>query len=696
MSLNDRAALDRLLKPRSIAIVGLSDNNARLVKCVRPTFTSGCEVFIVNPRCDHVMNRPTARTLTDLGRPIDCVMSVMNAERSVELAEEAATLNIGGMVVIANGFAEIGAEGARLQERLSTAARSAGFAVIGPNGLGFENVPAGIRLSMANREAHTVGGLSVISQSGAMLSGVTMTGNALGAGFNLLISSGNEAASDMADFACYLAEDPGTRAIALVIEKVRRPACFFAAIDRAIAAGKPVVAVKLARNERTRQMAAAHTGALTGDAWVYDVALRQHGVSMAYDAEELGHRLALIDKIPRERWSPVQALGVVSTTGGYASQAYDVASQEGIPVPALEHLLPWVQERFPATHVANPLDVATGGGISRWREVMEHYISSPDIDAFLVPRPLTREEDGHVHTLVTDLAEVAQLENKPVVLANIAGPPPPWSSRFESKALALGSGLRPTLRGLQTIGSFVRYRNRQLGRERPQIPEVFDRPQTTTVRTPEGDMLPFDATMRILRRVGIPVADYTLLSGDSDPGRIQIEFAEPYVVKLANVAHRTEYGAVRVSVTSEVLTTIVDDLWHIAGAHGLSPVIAVQPMVQSTAEVFVGINGTTELGPMVVFGLGGVFVEALNRVGGRMAPFDVEEARDLIDEFRGLKVLHGFRGLPAWDLAALSGILVSAGRLAAAGRDWIASLDVNPVLYGSSGYTAVDALLLVK
>jgi hypothetical protein len=119
-------------------------------------------------------------------------------------------------------------------------------------------------------------------------------------------------------------------------------------------------------------------------------------------------------------------------------------------------------------------------------------------------------------------------------------------------------------------------------------------------------------------------------------------------------------------------------------------------MIPSIGEVFIGINGTTELGPMVVFGLGGIFVEALNRVGGRMAPFDLDEARDLIDEFRDLKILHGFRGRPAWDLDELSRILVSASRLAVEGREWISSLDLNPLLCGPGGWTAVDALLLVK
>lgn len=150
------------------------------------------------------------------------------------------------------------------------------------------------------------------------------------------------------------------------------------------------------------------------------------------------------------------------------------------------------------------------------------------------------------------------------------------------------------------------------------------------------------------------------------------------LVKLADVAHRTEHDAVRLGVSAAGIGDAIAGLRAIAASDGLSPAIVIQPMIDSRGEALLGVQGESELGPMVVFGLGGVFTEALGEVGGRMAPFGPQQARSLIEEFRDLKVMHGFRGRPAWDLAALTRILVAAGRLAAAGREWIASLDGQP------------------
>ena len=319
------AALDRLLKPSSIAFVGLSDNSAFL-DTVSPTFDSDAEIFMVNPRYESVAGRPTVPSLTSLDRPIDAVMCFMSAERTTDLVEEAAGLDVGGLVLVASGFAELDTGGEALQARIKAAAAAASMPVIGPNGLGFINVRCRVSLTVANRHKRRPGGISVISHSGALTSGSAMAAWLYpDCGTNILVSAGNEAITDLADYVDYLVDDPQTTAIGLVLEKIRRPQAFFAAVARATAAGKPVVALKLARHERSQRLAASHTGALTGDAWVYDVALRQAGVALAYDPDELIDRLALADQLPRRRWTPVSSLGVVTITGGYASLSLDLA-----------------------------------------------------------------------------------------------------------------------------------------------------------------------------------------------------------------------------------------------------------------------------------------------------------------------------------------------------------------------------------
>jgi acyl-CoA synthetase (NDP forming) len=688
-SVNSRS-LERTLKPSSVAVVGLSDSSP-FAEYIEPTLDSDAEVFFVNPKHPTVFGRPTAKSLSDLGRPVDVVISTMAAARTTDLAEEAAELDVGGLVVIAGGFAEIGPEGKALQDRLSAAARRGGMAVVGPNGLGYVNVPRRISLTIASRHKRRPGGLSVVSQSGAMLSGVAMAAwDNRGVGLNTIISAGNEAVTDLADYVDYFASDPDTTAIALVVEKIRRPAEFFAAVRRTHEAGKPVAVLKLARSARSRQMAASHTAALTGDAWVYDVALRQAGVILAYDPEELVDRLQFFDQIEPHRWSTVDGLAVITMTGGFASLSFDIAAQEGLEIPAMEQLGEWVRASIPGITVPNPLDT-TGFGGTIWDQIVEKYSTSPESDSILYIHPLADEDaslgEGHVE----ELARAAQQSDKPFVMANCSGTPAEWTDQHRG-LIALGRGLRPTIRGLQAMGAFVRHR------ARAGVPAVeiaaIPRPAAELIAVPEGEMLPFRESMELLRSAGIPVAPYCLLP--DDPATATLPFDGPYVVKLADVGHRTEHGAVRLNVAAADVPAAVKELREVAADRGLSPLAVVQQMVPTRGEAFIGIQGASELGPLVAFGLGGILVEALGKVGGRMAPLSRADALELIDEFAEVKIMHGFRGQPAWDHESLADILVAAGRLAAGGAQWIASLDINPLIYGPDGFLAVDALLLVS
>jgi acetate---CoA ligase (ADP-forming) len=692
-----RSPLARLLCPSSIAFVGLTDNSY-FCRTVQPTFDSAAEIFMVNPRYDTVLGRPTVPSLTAIGRPVDAILSCMSADRTTELIEETAGLDVGGVVLIANGFAEIGGEGEALQARLTAAARAAGVAAIGPNGLGFVNVPHRVSLTIASHHKRRPGGISIVSHSGAMLSGAAMAAWSYpDSGLNVLVSAGNEAVTDLADYVDYFVTDPETKAIGLILEKIRRPAEFFAAVDRATAAGKPIVALKLARTEQSQQMAASHTGALTGDAWVYDAALRQAGVALAYDVEELIDRLALFDQLPPQRWTSVSALGVVTRTGGFASLCTDLAAAEGVPIAPLENYKPWLAERVPGVTVPNPLDAGSFGAAT-WAEIIHKYVTDPGLDAIFMIQPTSDEDvvyrDGVAMSPVVDYAAAAGQVSKPCVIANCSGVPGDWIEGYLDGVLVRGRGLRPSLRGLATMGAFVRHR--AAGRARAPAGPALARPASEPVRQPEGLMLPFAATMTLLSEHGIPVAPYHLVGPEADAAQVRPPFAGPYVVKLADVAHRTEHDAVRLGVHAVGLAAAVAGLRAIAARDNLAASVAIQPMLEVRGEALLGIQGESELGPLVVLGLGGVFVEVLNRVSGRMAPFTAEVARDLIEEFADLKVMHGFRGRPGWELDALAGLLVAAGQLAARGREWIATLDINPLISGPDGFHAVDALLLLR
>ncbi len=689
-----RADIGRMLNPKTIVIVGMKDDSPFPQFVQRTLDDSKATVYFVSPRHDTVMGRTTYKALADIPEKIDAVYAVTSAAVSVDIAEQCVELGIGGLVLIAGGFAEAGEGGLNLQGRLQAAADAGGFAVVGPNGLGIINVPSQVSLTLASDHKRRPGGISVISQSGAVLSGVAMAAWRLPSiGLNVLVSSGNEAVTDLADYIDYLADDPGTTAIGLVIEKIRRPEAFFAAAKRAILAGKPIVALKLARSARTQELAASHTGSLTGDSWVYEVAFRQLGIGMARDAEELVDRLAIIEQLDPEYWTAVENLAILTFTGGFASMSMDLATDEGINVPPLDELRGWVMENLPGVSVPNPLDT-TGMGSMKWPEILDIYGKSPEIDAYLMVHPLADEDGGPAgNPLMRMFAEASATHGKPFIVSNCATELGGWANDIidAQPGAATGYGPRATLRGIETLGQFVRAR-KALAAE-ATVPEALARPSATPIMESEGNMLPFGDAMRLLEENGIPVAPYQLITGDADVSAPS--FAGPYVVKLADVAHRTEHGAVLLNIDTDGLGAAVEEMRAIARRDGLASVVAVQPMEPSRGEAFLGIqNG--ELGPMIVFGLGGIFVEVLKKVGGRMAPITRAQAEELITEFEDSKLMHGFRGQKPWNLAALAELLVSAGQLAAAGAGWIDSIDVNPLLVTDDGFLAVDALCLVR
>jgi acyl-CoA synthetase (NDP forming) len=688
-----RPAVDRLMNPRTVAFVGITEES-RWAHSVKFSLDSDAESFFVHHKAEQVFGHRAYPDLRAIGRPIDAVFLALGAERTVDAVAQAAELGAGGVITCAAGFAELGDEGIRLQQRMVEGAQAGNMPVVGPNGVGLMNVPRKLHLSMLPIFTRRVGGLSAATHSGAMIEAMAAAASrAGGVGFNLLVSAGNEAVTDVADYLDYFARDEATRIVALAIEKIRRPEAFFDAARRCLEAGKPIVAIKLGRSERTQRMAASHTGTLTGDAWVYDVAFKQAGILPATDIDDLVDRVQFLEQLPRKRWTEVRGLAILTATGGFAQLASDLAEVEGVDVPEVERLRPFVAETIPGGAVTNPLDITGFAGVidGLWRKVLTEYEAASEFDAVLY----SSQHAEWNEPLFADIefAEFGAASDKPFVIAPLAGQGGQWLENYRADGIAVGNGLRGCLRGLHTMGAFMRIRPGSRVRPPAEVP-ALPRPQVVPTGVPEGSMLPFAATMDILQAAGIPTAPYHLIhsrAAISSPS-----FAGPYVVKLADVAHRTEHDAVRLGIETAALGAAVDELRAIAGAHRLPPLIAVQPMVSGHGEAFIGIKGEGELGPVVAFGMGGIFVEVMRRVGGRMAPMAAEDAAELIEEFNDTGVLDGFRGSGAWDRRALSAVLVAASRLAAAGRGWIESMDINPLIITADGPVAVDGLCLLR
>jgi acyl-CoA synthetase (NDP forming) len=688
-----RPSLDRVMSPRTVAVVGIRESSA-YAHAAQRSLASDAEFFFIHPQAESVFGHRTYPDLRTLGRPVDVVFSALGAARTVEVVEQAAEIGAGGVVTVAGGFAELGAGGIRLQRRMVAAAHAGNMPVIGPNGIGLINVPGRLDLTILSDFRRRAGGLSAATHSGAMIEAMASSASRVGGvGLNLLVSAGNEAVTDLADYLDYFARDEGTRVIALAVEKIRRPEAFFDAARRCLAAGKPIIALKLGRSERAQRMAASHTGTLTGDTWVYDVAFKQAGILPAYDIDDLVDRAQFLEQLPRQRWTPVRGLAVLTGTGGFAQLASDLADVEHVDVPEVERFRPFVEANIPGGSVPNPLDITGFAGSidGLWRKVLSEYEAAPEFDALLFASQ--HADWNRRNFLVDQFVEAGEASDKPFVIAPLAGVGGEWLAEARQHEVAVGNGLRGCLRGLHTMGAFMRVRPGSAVRPPWDIPEL-PRPGADTIAVLDGAMLPFAATMNLLRAAGIPVAPYHLIPGDAVVA--PPPFPGPYVVKLADVAHRTEHHAVRLGVTEASLAAAVSGLRDIAAAGQLPAMVAVQPMLAGHGEAFVGIKGDSELGPVVAFGLGGVFVEVMRRVGGRMAPMTAQDAGELIEEFADTGVLDGFRGAPAWDRGAIAEVLVAASRLGAGGRGWIDSVDINPLIVTGHGPVAVDGLCLLR
>lgn len=676
-------------------MVGANESLGMSNNAVRPMLDAGRQVHLVNPRRDTLYGRSVHASLTDIGEPIDAVLGLVNADRSVELVEEAAALGCGGVVVTAAGFGEAGAEGAALQERLVKVASEAGLAVIGPNCAGFRNVTLGANLFTGGPLGLAPGGVSIVSQSGFLVRSALSAAKDRALGVSIAVSSGNEAVCDLADHVAVLAADDDTRVICLVIETIRRPSEFFAAVAAARSASKPVIALKLGRSNRSRRIMASHTGAIADESWVYDVAFAEHGVVSVRDVDHLLDAAQLFEQVaPARRAAPIERIGIITTSGGVAALATDIADEVGAPVPPLEELEPWVRARVPGDTV-NPLDltgfVMTDRALTE--ELFEKYADA--VDLLVLSWWAGDEDHGWASLLLEPFAAVAERHDTPFVVSPVeATSLGAWVPEWRDRSLSFA-------RGIESVYRAVAAHNQDLAvdiRVAEALPAPVDAvgPAPGHVDSDLGPIVLFADAMALLTDVGIAVAPFAIIGVDDDVDADALRPLGPQVVvKLADVPHRTELGGVSIGVPAEDVHAEVDRLREVAAEHAVPATVAVQAMVAGHGEAFGGLQCRTGLGPVVLLGRGGVQVETAGGVRGRLLPADARAVAGLVDEVAGPHVFASLRGQRPWALDPLHRTVEALGELWNRHRGWLGSADLNPLIVTDHGLVAVDALFVV-
>jgi acetate---CoA ligase (ADP-forming) len=678
------------MNPISIAMVGASENLGMSNNAVLPMLEGGREVHLINPNRDSVYDRRTVPTLSELGEPIDAVLSLVSAARSIGVVEEAAALGCGGVAVAAGGFAELGDEGVELQANL-VAAAGPSLAIVGPNCSGFMNVRSSANLFTGGRISLKPGPVAVVSQSGFLLRSCLAAGQQRQLGFGVAVSSGNEAMCGLPDYLDLFTEDPETAVICLVIEKIRDGRAFLGAVDRARSAGKAIVALKLGRTDRSRDIMRSHTGAIADESWVYDLVLSQAGVITARDVDDLLDQAQLLAQLPSRRWRPVRGVAVMASSGGVAGVAADLSVEEDLALADLSPLEPWVRQRIPGEGASlNPLDLT--GFVMRdrdlLREIFSGYANAGGVDALVLCWWAGGGDEGWAKTLLDPYAEVAAEAGIPLIVSPVeATAIGSWTEQYRGQGLAFCRGLRSTFRALRALGTAAAA---PVMGERPSL--ATSAPAPRLIPSILGPMVPFGDAMALLSEAGITVAPYVVLDEGVEDDPAIGALGDRLVVKLADVPHRTELDAVRVGVAPGDVAAVSRELRVIASAHRVPGTIAVQAMVRGHGEAFIGLQGSTDLGPVLLFGRGGILLELAGRVGGRLLPLPAGTAEPLAAEVAG--DIAGIRGQTPWPLDPLTRSLEAAGRLWEATGSWLASADLNPLIVTADGAVAVDALLV--
>jgi len=695
--------LDCILKPRSIAVIGasrMSDTIGHQIfgNLLRYGFTGAA--YPVNPNATSIQS---VRAYPDVGslpeRP-DLAIVVVPKDRVLRVVEGCGQAGIPGLVVISAGFREVGGVGVDRERQLVDIVRRYGMRMVGPNCMGVLNTDPAVSMNATFAPAMPPHGRAAfVSQSGAL--GVSVLDHAAeyGIGISQFVSVGNKPDVSGNDLLEQWEHDPAVGVILMYVESFGNPRRFLDLASR-ITRVKPIIAVKSGRSKVGARAASSHTGALAASDVAVDALLTQAGVLRAESIEELfDMAMAFTGRsLPRS-----SRTAIVTNSGGPGILAADALEARGLELVELQpSTIAKVKPLFPdEASIRNPLDMIASAKPAHYRAALDAVLSDPNVDsalAIFVP-PLGVRQQDVAESIVASAAGHVQ---KPV-LAVLMGSEGLPQGRAELHKAGIPAYVFPesAARGLAALRRQREWTARPL--TSPHVVEVDHARARRALAGAGGGAagkLGELEALELLAAYGVPVAEAVLAGGPDAAARAAAALGFPVVLKAVapDLLHKTDVGGVRVGLTTplEVATAAAEMIDAVTRAlpHAHLSGLLVQRMVTGGRELIVGMSRDPAFGPLLMFGLGGIYVEALRDVVFRVAPIQPLDAHDMVRSIRGVALLDGIRGAPAVDLAALTDVLLRVSQLTIDHPE-ITELDVNPLLAFSNGVTAVDARVIV-
>jgi acyl-CoA synthetase (NDP forming) len=691
--------LNRLMRPRSIAIVGASAEPESIGGLVLENLERlgfGGDIYLVSRRTKEINGRACVAAIDDLPDGIDAAVLVVPQQGVVEAVAACGRRHIGGAIVFASGFAEIGDEGRAEQERLREIARGGGVRVLGPNCMGFTNFVDATPLTFEHIRPEPIAGrpaVGVVAQSGALSGVLRIALSAKGLGVSHAVSTGNEADLTSEDFVAFLLDDPQTRAIVLFVEQIRHPSLFLSLAERARTLAKPIVLLHPGESSRARSSASSHTGALAPDHAVMSALLRHKAVVLVDTIDEL---IDAADLLARAR-PPTGGAGIITNSGAIKGFALDFAETIDLDVPAPQPAtLAALKEALPPfASLDNPVDVTAQvvKDIGIWTRAATALLADPAIGslAMLAMPGGPKQAMDKVHALLPAIVA----SGKPAVVAALGDESPlpaEFATTFRDRGIPVFRSAERAMRALALATAY----GRALQATSEAAPVVSAAIPPLPAR---GGVLPEYVGKTFLKALGIAVPAGALATDLTAAKAIATNIGYPVAVKAqaSALTHKSDAGGVILGVDGE---SALPDAWqrmqdNMARAGVTLDGILVEAMATGGLEMIVGARRDPDWGPVLMVGLGGIFVETLGDV--RLMPADLPKAGVLaeIERLRWAPLMHGARGKPAVDIDALADAVVRVGAAMLA-HPQIIEIDVNPlrVLETGRGVVALDALIV--
>jgi acetyltransferase len=700
--------LTSLFTPGSVALFGASDRTDSVGGIVFHNLRScGYEgrIYAINPKRERVQGEQAYPSLDAIGAPVDLAVVATPAPTIPGIIEACGEHGIDMVLVLSAGFRETGAEGRKLEDRVTQLARRYGIRLMGPNCLGIIRPDIGLNITFGHNNA-LPGNLALVSQSGAICTAILDWAEKNDIGFSAVVSTGIAADLDFGDYLDYLISDPRTRAILLYIEGIKNARSFMSGL-RAAARIKPVIALKVGRHAAGAEASMSHTGALVGSDETFSAALRRSGVLRV---DTIGQLFAAAKALSSTQYrGDSERLVVITNGGGPGVMAADRAIDQGIElstlseatIEALNGVLPGVWSHN------NPVDIIGDAAPDRYQKALDICLADPDVNGAIViltPQAMTRP---------TEVAEAviksAEKSDKPIMTSWMGGGQVEEARQLFKKARI--ADFRTVENAVDAFSYVARYnRNQRLLLQTPaRLPRGRAQPDTEGARliiegvlTEQRDVLTEPESMAVLTAFGVPTVRNAVARSANEALIIAESIGFPVAMKVmaTNVSHKSDAGGVRLNINSapEVRGAYLQLIEQVrrnvpdAEIEG----VTVEKMYRSAngRELMIGIISDPVFGPVISFGSGGLTVEIMGDSAISLPPLNQSLARDLISRTRVSKLLGRFRQMPPVDMEKLVDVLLSVSAMACE-LPWIQEMDINPLIVDETGVLAVDARIRV-